>query len=117
MKEVVKESGFEGNAVWPLVVEGQFDIVDGQSSDIESVEEYIRSFWGTGWINTNDGKQLPVSIEGEVLFEAGIMPNELDESVPFKVGIDKPKGQSSPVAEDGKLVNYQTYVVVSIEKV
>ncbi|MCB1635949.1 MAG: hypothetical protein KDI51_15280 [Xanthomonadales bacterium] len=103
---------------WPHSMVGVIDVVDGQSSDFDSEETYIKSFWGACHLHLDGGEVFGFNLDGEVLFNAGIRPDELDSGARFRIAIVESEGEVVPVGEDGVgLLYYQDYQAVEIQRI
>ena len=100
---------------WPHHVAGVIDVVDGQSSETDTLEAFISSFEGACQLILADGEKIGFRLRGKILSTAGIRPEQLDQGLLFRVGLIPSDGPGTPVSLRGVgLIHEQDYEAVDI---
>lgn len=108
---------------WPCTLEGTVDIVGGGWSEgLDPLErnsktDMLGSFTAVADLQLPDGNKVGFLFDGAVLVPFMIWPEEFDAGNLFRVSLEPIDGDGTPMAVDGKLVYFQDYQAVRIERV
>ena len=107
---------------WPHTLVGKVDVVDSGGAlgmdydDRKEEADDLRSYWGAANLELADGNVVGFAVDGSILVPEMIRPEEFDEGAIFRISLDLSDQAVGPVAIDGKLVYYQGYKAIRIER-